>query len=67
MCSYFFSFSIQIAKPIMEKKRRARINASLNELKALLVEVLQKEVCDIHRAADGHSYYVMSRHVTPRV
>lgn len=28
----------------MEKKRRARINASLNELKTLLVEVLQKEV-----------------------
>ncbi|XP_067946659.1 transcription factor HES-4-A-like [Watersipora subatra] len=35
----------RIAKPIMEKKRRARINASLNELKTLLVEVLQKEGC----------------------
>lgn len=32
----------------MEKKRRARINASLNELKTLLVEVLQKEVSLLH-------------------
>ncbi|XP_041378278.1 transcription factor HES-1-like [Gigantopelta aegis] len=30
-------------KPIMEKKRRARINASLAELKTLLLEVIKKE------------------------
>ncbi|XP_067658652.1 transcription factor HES-1-B-like [Haliotis asinina] len=30
-------------KPIMEKRRRARINASLSELKSLLLEVIKKE------------------------
>ncbi|ESO95770.1 hypothetical protein LOTGIDRAFT_116653, partial [Lottia gigantea] len=33
----------QSSKPIMEKKRRARINASLSELKSLLLEVIKKE------------------------
>lgn len=31
------------SKPIMEKRRRARINASLAELKSLLLEVIKKE------------------------
>ncbi|XP_074654623.1 transcription factor HES-1-like [Tubulanus polymorphus] len=31
------------SKPVMEKKRRARINASLLELKAILLEVMRKE------------------------
>ncbi|XP_064642533.1 transcription factor HES-1-B-like [Lineus longissimus] len=31
------------SKPIMEKRRRARINASLSELKSLLLEVMKKE------------------------
>ncbi|OWF35429.1 Transcription factor HES-1-A [Mizuhopecten yessoensis] len=31
------------SKPIMEKRRRARINASLAELKSLLLEVMKKE------------------------
>ncbi|KAK6177459.1 hypothetical protein SNE40_015554 [Patella caerulea] len=31
------------SKPIMEKRRRARINASLSELKSLLLEVIKKE------------------------
>lgn len=34
----------QSSKPIMEKRRRARINASLAELKSLLLEVIKKEV-----------------------
>nr|XP_046917643.1 LOW QUALITY PROTEIN: protein hairy-like [Dermatophagoides farinae] len=33
----------RITKPIMEKKRRARINNSLNELKALILDALNKD------------------------
>ncbi|OAF71935.1 Hairy and enhancer of split 2 [Intoshia linei] len=35
---------IKISKPIMEKKRRARINSSLNQLKSLLTDVIKKEL-----------------------
>ena len=47
----------------MEKRRRARINASLSELKSLLLEVLKKEVSSIHCAgflfvADCHWAWV---------
>lgn len=35
---------LQTHKPIMEKKRRARINQSLNEIKALILEALNKDV-----------------------
>nr|NP_001071685.1 transcription factor protein [Ciona intestinalis]BAE06388.1 transcription factor protein [Ciona intestinalis] len=31
------------SKPIMEKRRRARINSSLNELKSILLEALKKD------------------------
>lgn len=31
-------------KPIMEKRRRARINTSLNELKSLILDALNKDV-----------------------
>lgn len=31
-------------KPIMEKKRRARINQCLNELKTLILDALKKDV-----------------------
>ena len=34
----------QASKPIMEKKRRARINESLNELKTLILEAMRKDV-----------------------
>lgn len=33
----------RITKPIMEKKRRARINNSLNELKSLILDALNKD------------------------
>jgi len=36
--SYF-----QSNKPIMEKKRRARINSCLNELKGILLEAMRKD------------------------
>lgn len=36
--------TFQSLKPVMERKRRARINASLAELKSLLIEVIQAEV-----------------------
>ena len=41
--TYYYHY-LQTAKPLMEKKRRARINASLTELKTLLLDVLKKEV-----------------------
>uniref|UniRef100_A0A1B0F054 Uncharacterized protein n=1 Tax=Phlebotomus papatasi TaxID=29031 RepID=A0A1B0F054_PHLPP len=34
-------------KPIMEKKRRARINHCLNELKTLILEAMKKDVSRI--------------------
>lgn len=41
----FITFAtFQSLKPVMERKRRARINASLAELKSLLIEVIQAEV-----------------------
>lgn len=35
---------LQSNKPIMEKKRRARINHCLNELKTLILEAMKKDV-----------------------
>lgn len=40
---YIF-FLLQTNKPIMEKKRRARINHCLNELKTLILEAMKKDV-----------------------
>jgi hypothetical protein len=34
----------QSNKPIMEKRRRARINHCLNELKALILDAMKKDV-----------------------
>ena len=38
---------MQAKKPLMEKMRRARINDSLNELKNLVLDLLQKDVSRI--------------------
>lgn len=35
---------LQSNKPIMEKRRRARINNSLNELKTLILDAMKKDV-----------------------
>jgi len=35
---------VQIKKPIIEKRRRERINDCLNQLKALVLEATQKDV-----------------------
>lgn len=40
----FFLYSFQSNKPIMEKKRRARINHCLDELKKILLENVNKDV-----------------------
>lgn len=45
-CSLLFSFGSQAKKPLMEKMRRARINDSLNELKSLVLESLNKDVSE---------------------
>ena len=42
-----FFFSLQSSKPMMEKRRRARINQSLNELKALILEAMKKDVSQL--------------------
>jgi hypothetical protein len=34
----------QIKKPIIEKRRRERINDSLNQLKSLVLDAMQKDV-----------------------
>lgn len=36
-------------KPLLEKKRRARINESLNRLKALILPLTGKDVSSFHR------------------
>lgn len=43
------SFFLQTNKPIMEKKRRARINHCLNELKTLILEAMKKDVSILFR------------------
>ena len=42
--SYTFCCLLQIKKPIIERRRRDRINESLNQLKALVLEALNKDV-----------------------
>lgn len=39
-----FLVHLQSNKPIMEKRRRARINNCLNELKALILDATKKDV-----------------------
>lgn len=44
---FLFSFVFsneKSSKPIMEKRRRARINESLGQLKTLIMEALKKDV-----------------------
>lgn len=41
---YLFFYLLQSNKPIMEKKRRARINHCLNELKSLILDAMKKDV-----------------------
>lgn len=40
-------FFLKAKKPLMEKMRRARINDSLNELKSLILEALNKDVSNV--------------------
>lgn len=42
--SSVFSLSLKSSKPIMEKRRRARINESLGQLKTLILDALKKDV-----------------------
>lgn len=42
--SIFKIFFLQTHKPIMEKRRRARINQCLNEIKTLILEAMKKDV-----------------------
>lgn len=41
---FYFLFYLQSSKPIMEKRRRARINESLGQLKTLILDALKKDV-----------------------
>jgi hairy-and-enhancer-of-split protein len=40
---FFFSFSLKVMKPMLERKRRARINRCLDELKELMSSALASE------------------------
>lgn len=42
--SNLFILYLQSSKPIMEKRRRARINESLGQLKTLILDALKKDV-----------------------
>jgi len=42
--SFRFFSSLKSSKPIMEKRRRARINESLGQLKTLILDALKKDV-----------------------
>lgn len=42
--TFFFFFYFKSSKPIMEKRRRARINESLGQLKTLILDALKKDV-----------------------
>lgn len=45
-----FRFHLQSSKPIMEKRRRARINESLGQLKTLILDALKKDVSKLFRS-----------------
>lgn len=51
----------QAKKPLMEKMRRARINDSLNELKSLILEALNKDVRSININVVGELFVIMRR------
>ena len=42
-----FNKNFQTSKPLMEKRRRERINRSLNDLKSILLEALRRDVSKI--------------------
>ena len=42
--SFFNLLLFQTSKPLMEKRRRERINKSLNDLKQILLEALRRDV-----------------------
>lgn len=49
-------FLLQTLKPLMEKRRRARINESLNKLKELIVPLVGKDVSS--RKLEIHDIYL---------
>lgn len=49
--NFFFLSRLQSNKPIMEKRRRARINNCLNELKTLILDAMKKDVSILHSLA----------------
>lgn len=64
---------LQSSKPVMEKRRRARINESLAQLKALLLDALRKEVSREERdggprrgPASGHCGCSRSHRLRPQ-
>lgn len=57
MFSYFILLYLQSNKPIMEKRRRARINNCLNELKTLILDATKKDVSII----SAHSTHFNSK------
>ena len=64
----YWSFAFQWSKPIMEKRRRERINRSLEELKRLVLEAQNRDVSMLCRVSKknpcndkGTSVHKMSR------
>lgn len=57
-------FLLQSNKPIMEKRRRARINNCLNELKALILDAMKKDVSATKKSVSQLDlfYYIMCQY-----
>lgn len=52
------------SKPIMEKRRRARINESLGQLKTLILDALKKDVSRDHLDEFNNSFMFMYNFVS---
>lgn len=59
---FFFSF-LQVMKPMLERKRRARINRCLDELKELMVVALQSEGENVSKLEKADILELTVRHL----
>lgn len=59
----FFRFCVQVMKPMLERKRRARINKCLDELKDLMVSALQAEGENVSKLEKADILELTVRHL----
>lgn len=61
--NFFVFFSHQVMKPLLERKRRARINRCLDELKDLMVVTLQAEGENVSKLEKADILELTVRHL----